>query len=282
MLPAHGRYDFSPIDARPHYAWPEGRTLAFYIGINIEHYAFLSGGGMDPHNRGAGPTHRNYSWRDYGNRVGVWRIFDLLDALQLPATVLLNGSVAEHYPQIVARIAARGDEICGHGVTNSQTLRGVGESDEAEIIRETTRLIERHAGRRPLGWLGPGATSNAVTPDLLKENGYRYVLDWPADDQPFWMRTRSGRKLLSVPYPLELNDVTALLHRHHSAREFADMVVNQFDQMLVQSEQRPLVYALALSPYVCGQPFRLLPWQKRLLLELFRLEPTGPSSRGAH
>ncbi len=255
MLPVHGRYDFSPIDERPHYAWPEGRTLAFYIAVNIEHYAFLRGGGMDPHNRGAGPTHRNYSWRDYGNRVGIWRIFNLLDALQLPATVMLNGLVAEHYPQIMARLAARQDEICGHGVTNSQTLRDVAENDEVGIIRETTRLIEQHTGSRPQGWLGPGATSNAITPDLLKENGYRYVLDWPADDQPFWMSTRAG-PILSVPYPMEMNDAGAQVLRDHTGRELCDMIVDQFEEMLEQSERQPLVFSLALHGFIVGQPHR--------------------------
>jgi hypothetical protein len=255
MLPDHDRYDFYPIDERPPYAWPEGKSLAFYIGVNIEHYAFLTGGGMDPHNRGGGPTHRNFSWRDYGNRVGVWRIFDLLDESRLPATVLLNSLVAEHYPAIVRRIALRGDEILGHGVTNSQTLRNLSEEDEAEIIRNTTEVIERLTGVRPRGWLGPGATSNAVTPDLLKEHGYTHLLDWPADDQPFWMRTRAG-PILSVPYPMELNDAGAQALRDHTGREFCAMVVDQFEEMMELSTRQPLVFALALHGYIVGQPHR--------------------------
>jgi hypothetical protein len=119
-----------------------------------------------------------------------------------------------------------------------------------------TDAITKHAGKPPAGWLGPGFGETRVTVDLLKEAGYAYVLDWPADDQPFWMKTRAG-PLLSVPYPLELNDVTALLHRRHSAREFGDMIVNQFEVMLAQSEKQSLVFALGLHAYVAGQPFRL-------------------------
>lgn len=263
MLPNHNRYDFTPIDERAPYAWPDGKSLAFYIGINIEHYAFLTGGGMDPHNRGGGPTHRNFSWRDYGNRVGVWRIFDLLDEWRLPATVLLNSLAAEHYPAILRRIALRGDEILGHGVTNSQTLRNLSEEDEARIIRETTEGIEKQTGVRPRGWLGPGATSNAVTPDLLKENGYTHVLDWPADDQPFWMRTRAG-PILSVPYPMELNDAGAQALRDHTGREFCDMIVDQFEEMLELSARQPLVFALALHGYIVGQPHRMRNFRRAL------------------
>lgn len=256
MSSDHNKYDFVPISERPRYSWPDGKTLAFYIGVNIEHYAFLTGGGMDPHNRGGGPTHRNYSWRDYGNRVGIWRIFDFLDELRLPATILLNGMVAQRYPAIMRRIAQRGDEILGHGITNSQTSRNLSEQEEALLIKETTETIEKSTGVRPRGWLGPGAVSNAITPDILKECGYSYVLDWPADDQPFWMRTRAG-KILSVPYPMELNDAGAQALRDHTGREFGDMIVDQFEEMMELSSKQPLVFALALHGFIVGQPHRM-------------------------
>jgi len=262
-LPHHDRYDFSAIESRPIYDWPGGKRLAFYIALNIEHFAFGSGIGMDPTNRSGPQTQRNYAWRDYGNRVGIWRLFRMLDELQLPATVLLNSEVCEHYPPIVARIKQRGDDVIGHGRTNAEALRGLWESDEARLIGDATETIGRHFGRRPTGWMGPAASESAVTPDLLREAGYTHLLEWPHDDQPLWMRTRAG-PLLSVPYPLELNDAGNQVARDHSGREFADMIVDQFEQLLEECTARPLVFALSLHGFIVGQPMRYRPLRRAI------------------
>jgi allantoinase len=255
-LPAHTRYDYSPIEKRRDYAWPGGKRLAFYVAINIEHFAFRAGRGADPSTRGAPQTTRNYAWRDYGVRVGVFRLFRLLDQLHLPATILLNSLVCEHYPEIIERIKARGDDVVGHGRTNAEELDGLWEADEARIIAETTETIARAVGVRPTGWMGPGAVESNVTPDLLKEAGYTHNLDWPVDDQPIWMRTRAG-PLLSVPYPMELNDMGANVNRFHTGRDFADMITDQFDEMVEQSAEQPLVMPVSLHGFIVGQPFRL-------------------------
>ncbi len=156
-LPSHGRYDHSAIVNRPNYSWPERKRLAFYIALNIEHFAFGVGIGMDPTNRGGPPTTRNFAWRDYGNRVGNWRLFSILDELKLPATILLNSSVCYHYPDIVQKIRQRGDDVLGHGRTNAELLTPMWEQDEARAIAEVTEVIEKHIGVRPTGWMGPGA-----------------------------------------------------------------------------------------------------------------------------
>ena len=262
-LPGHGRYEFVPITRRRHYGWPGGKRLAFYIALNIEHFAFGAGLGMDPHNRGGPQTSRNWAWRDYGNRVGNWRLFEILDELRLPATILLNSSVCTEYPDIVEKIRARGDDVCGHGRTNAELLKPMWEHDEARVIAECTEVIEKYVGVRPTGWMGPGANESNVTPDLLKEAGYTYLLDWPVDDQPIWMQTRSG-PLLSVPYPMELNDAGTLAWRDHTGREFADMIVDQFEELLEQSERQPLVFSLSLHGFIVGQPFRLRPLRQAI------------------
>jgi peptidoglycan/xylan/chitin deacetylase (PgdA/CDA1 family) len=213
---------------------------------------------MDPSNRSGQQTSRNYAWRDYGNRVGNWRLFEMLDELKLPATILLNSSVCYHYPEIVEKIKARGDDVLGHGRTNAEVLRPMWEADEARAIEECTAVIQKYIGVRPTGWMGPAALESGITPDLLKEAGYTHLLDWPVDDQPIWMHTRAG-PLLSVPYPMELNDAGAQVHRDHTGREFADMIVDQFDELLEQSERQPLVFALSLHGFIVGQPFRLRP-----------------------
>jgi peptidoglycan/xylan/chitin deacetylase (PgdA/CDA1 family) len=256
-LPGHNRYTYSPIIKRPDYNWPGGKRLAFYIALNIEHFAFGTGRGMDP-TRSGEQTTRNFAWRDYGNRVGNWRFFEFLDAFELPATILLNSMVCYQYPEIVEKIRQRGDDVMGHGRTNAEVLRGMWEHDEQRAIAEATEVLEKHVGVRPTGWMGSGALESNVTPDLLKEAGYTHLLDWPVDDQPIWMNTRSG-PLLSVPYPMELNDAGSQAHRDHTGREFGEMIIDQFEELLAASTRQPLVCGLALHGFISGQPFRLRP-----------------------
>ena len=256
QLPDHHRYPFSAIGGRPDYNWPGGKRLAFYIAISVEHFAFGAGLGEDISTPGAAQTQRNFGWRDYGQRVGLWRLIKMLDEFKLPLAYAMNGLLYRYRPELVSRLHARGDEIIAHGRTSSEVQNDMWEHDEAHLIREVTRAISAQAGKPPSGWLGPGFAETRTTVDLVKEAGYLYLLDWPADDQPFWMTTRAG-PILSVPYPVELNDVTAILQRRHSAREFADMIVNQFEVMIEQSAKQPLVFALGLHAYVLGQPFRL-------------------------
>ena len=155
-LPSHSRYAYSPIVKRPDYSWPGGKRLAFYIAINIEHFAF--GAGWAPiRSAAARKTTRNYAWRDYGKRIGAWRLFDMLDQLKLPATILLNSSVCDHYPDIIEKIRARGDDVVGHGRTTAEVHRSMWEHDEARVIAEMTEVIAKHIGMRPTGWMGPGA-----------------------------------------------------------------------------------------------------------------------------
>ena len=148
-------------------------------------------------------------------------------------------------------------------VLPAELLKPLWEDDEARVIAEVTEVIEKHVGTRPTGWMGPGALESNVTPDLLKEAGYTHLLDWPFDDQPIWMRTRAG-PLLSVPYPMELNDAGTLVWRDHTARQFAEMIVDQFEEMLEASERQPLVFALSLHGFIVGQPFRLRPLRQAI------------------
>lgn len=253
----HGRYDYSPIIERPDFNWPDGKRLAFYLALNVENFSFGGALGHTPTSLGPPPDPRNYAWRDYGLRVGIWRIFDLADKLGLPMVHLVNSSIYENYPQIIARIKARGDEVVGHGRTNSERQADLNEAGEAELIREATDTLTKGNGVSPGGWMGPWISESAATPDLLKEAGYSYLLDWPADDQPFWMRTRSG-PILSVPYPIEINDSPTMLSRMQSASDFRQMIVDQFEAMLRFSEQRPLVCGVSLHTFVVGQPFRFI------------------------
>jgi allantoinase len=252
----HNRYDYSPIIERKPYSWPNGKRLAFYVALNVEDFSFGEGLGHTPTALGPPPDPRNYAWRDYGLRVGIWRIFDLMQKFDLPLCHLLNAAVCDRCPQIVERIRKRSDEVIGHGHTNSERQSEMDEPTESAMIRSTTEKLTMHFGRRPLGWMGPWIAETRSTPDLLKEAGYEFVMDWPADDQPFWMKTRSGR-LLSVPYPIEINDSPTMLSRAQPATDFRQMIIDQFETVLEQSREHPLVFGISLHTFVAGQPFRL-------------------------
>ncbi|MEW9922055.1 polysaccharide deacetylase family protein [Marimonas sp. MJW-29] len=255
-LPSHDRYDYSPIAARPGFRWPQGKGLAVYLGLNLEHFAFGEGLGAELAPGGPQPDVLNYAWRDYGNRVGAWRVMDMLDALSLPATVLMNSAMYDYAPALLEAHRARGDEIAGHGRTNSERQSTLSETEEAALIADATARIARAEGRPPAGWLSPWIAESHVTPDLLQEAGYRYTLNWCMDDQPVWMRTRRGH-LLSVPYPQEVNDIPAVVARKETASGFAMLITDTFDEMLEQSTAQPLVMGIALHPYIVGQPARL-------------------------
>lgn len=255
-LSTHGRYDYSPIVGRPDYTWPGGRRLAVYIAVNLEHFSFGEGLGAELAPGGPQPDVLNFAWRDYGNRVGAWRLLEIADRFELPLSVLLNSAMYDYAPELVAAHRARGDEIVGHGVTNAVRQGILPEVEERALIVEATETIARHEGRSPRGWLGPWISESRVTPDLLQEAGYSYLLDWCMDDQPVWMRTRSGR-ILSIPYPQELNDIPMIVGRKIEGRMFADMIVDTLDEMLHQSARQPLVMGIALHPYIVGQPHRL-------------------------
>lgn len=252
-ITGHGRYPYSPITERQPYDWPDGKRLALYIGLNLEWFSFGEGLGAELAPGGPPPDVLNYAWRDYGNRVGVCRLAELFGELKLPISLLVNAAMVEHAPQAIA--AFPGAEIVGHGRSNSERQGTLSEQDERKLIAETTAVLEKHFGQRPRGWLGPWISQSPLTPDLLQEAGYTYLLDWCHDDQPVWMKTHQGR-ILSVPYPQEINDIPQIVARKREGAEFADMIVDAFDVMLDECAKRPLVMGIALHPYIVGQPHR--------------------------
>ncbi|WP_046868469.1 polysaccharide deacetylase family protein [Microvirga massiliensis] len=281
LLRAHGRYRYSGIRNRPVYDWPNGKRLAVYIGLNLEHFAFGEGLGAELCPGGPQPDVLNYAWRDYGNRVGVWRLLDLFDALELPVSVLVNSSIYGYCPEVMEAFRTRGDEVVGHGRTNAERQGVLDEASERALIAETTQTIAAFEGAAPAGWLGPWISQSQITPDLLAEAGYRYLLDWCMDDQPIWFSTRNGGRILSVPYPQELNDIPAIVGRKNSADQFADIIVQNFDEMLEQAETGPLVMGIALHPYLVGQPYRLRHLRRALSHIVARRSEIWPTTAGA-
>lgn len=262
-LPTHGRFPYSGINDRPDFTWPDGKRLAVYVALCVEHFSYGSGLGLAYSPGLSHPNSYNWGWREYGNRVGGWRLIDLFDEYQLPLSVLLNTACYDHCPELVAAHRARGDEIVGHGRTNSEHQNGLSEDAERALIGDVTEAIRQHERRAPGGWMSPGAHPSLVTEDLLAEAGYRYTLDWPIDDQPVWMRTRNG-PLLSLPYPHEVNDVPMVVLHDGTATAFADMAIDNFDEMLRQSAKQPLVYGITIHTFIVGQPFRLKQFRRVL------------------
>ena len=265
LLRSHGRFAYTPITRRARFEWPGGKRLAVYVALNLEVYAF--GEGMleeiAPPGPGPAPDVMNWSWLEYGNRVGAWRLRKTFADLGLPCTLLVNSEVYSHCPELPRAFQADGHEVAAHGRTNSELQGNLPEAEEAALIAKVTRDIEAGAGKRPLGWLGPWISESSVTPDLLHEAGYDYVLDWCCDDQPFWLKTRRGR-LLGVPYPQELNDSNTVIGRRVNADDFAAMIVDNFEEMLEQSAEQPLVMGISLHAHCAGQPFRLRHFRRAL------------------
>jgi allantoinase len=264
MLPSHDRFPYSPITERLPLHWPDDRRLAVYVAVAIEHFSYDAGGlGLSyspglPH-----PNTYNWGWREYGNRVGGWRLLDLLGQHQIVPTVLLNSSCYEHCPQLIDAYRAAGAELVGHGRTNSEHPNELDEDAERAMVQEVFDTISSHQGTPPKGWMSPGANPSRVTEDLLAECGFHYTLDWPIDDRPTWLATRSG-PLLCVPYPHEVNDVPAIALHHMSAAGFADMVIDTLDEMLEQSADQPLVCGIVIHSFIVGQPYRLRQFRRAI------------------
>ncbi len=259
-LPTHGRFDYSAIHRGTNYRWPNGAGLAVYLGFNIEHFAFGEGLGAAIGPASPQPDVLNYSWREYGNRVGAWRCLELFDALGLPAAALINTALYDHCPELVAACVARGDELVGHGHSNAERQGALDEASERALLHMCRERMQKESGQSPAGWLSPWISESLVTPDLLAETGYGYTLNWCHDDQPLPMRTRSGKPLWAVPYPQELNDIPMIIARQMDGKDFAQMIIDQLDEMLDQSRapgSAPLVMGIALHPYIVGQPYRL-------------------------
>jgi allantoinase len=263
-LRIHGRYDFDPLHSRPAGCWPGGARLAFYVALNLEQYSFGDGLVEDLVAPLGQPDVMNYSWRDWGNRVGAWRLLTMFRELGFAPSLLVNTALYETAPGLIEAFRDLGSAIVSHGRTNAEAQAELDEAAETALILEARDTIAQHEGRPPRGWLGPWISETELTPDLLQEAGFDYVLDWAMDDQPVWLRTRGGR-ILSVPYPQELNDANAVVLRRDTGREFAAMIVDQCDELLEHGGSQPLVMGVALHAHVSGQPFRLRPLRQALL-----------------
>jgi allantoinase len=249
-------YDFSMLPRRPHLQLPNGARMAFWVGVAVEHY-FIDRPGMSitPGSASFVPDPLNAGWRDYGLRVGIWRMSDIFQQHGVPMTALLNSDVCKHYPDVIAEGVRRKWEWVAHGHNNNLIHQGVSVDEERKLLQEMHATIRGATGSDPKGWIGPYLSETFETPNLLAELGYNHILDWCADDQPFPMNVKTG-KMVSVPYSIEINDATLFLGRNLAGRDFEDLIVDQFETLYAESANSARVMALGLHPFITGQPFR--------------------------
>lgn len=249
-------YAYRPLPARPAGTWPGGAHLAVVVCVGVESYRFGDGRTEDVLADVPSPDVVNTAWRDYGNRVGAFRLFDLLGRLGIPPTVLLNTDVYDEAPDVLAAARAVGAEIVGHGRSNSDSLAGLSPGDERAYLTAVADRIRDEEGAAPGGWSSPWLSHTPNTLPLLAESGYQYLLDLRLDDQPVWLRTETGR-LLAIPYAAELNDSSTMIGRSVSARDFADMIDDEFTVLSAAASNTPLVMSVVLHSFISGVPFRL-------------------------
>ncbi len=250
------RYVYSAITQRPTFRWPNGERLAVWVCYNVEHFKI----DIPSTSQSEGLAHLkpdviNYAWRDYGLRVGIWRLFEIMERVGIKGSATLNGEVCIHETPVVEEMTRLGWCILGHGMTNSQRLTDLPEAEEREVICNTLNIIERTTGQRPIGWLGPALAESYATPELLVEAGVKYVCDWVCDEQPFPIEVENG-KLASVPYSQQINDIGMILSSKRSDQEFYQQICDQFDVLYQEGARIPRTMAISLHTFLSGVPHR--------------------------
>ncbi len=256
----HRHYDWSAIPTRPRLEWPGGARVALCVIVNLEHLEWRPPeGSFHPaylYDRPL-PDYRNHSHREYGHRVGVFRVLDALEKAGVPATVAMDAFTARNYPYLVGHCLGRGCEIIGHGVSLSRVISSrMSEEEERECVRESVEAIARATGSATRGWLGPEYGESHRTPGLLAEAGIRYVCDWANDEQPYPMNTPQGR-LCALPVMLDLDDAFAMKERGFPVNEYAEMLKDGFDGVYADAAESGRLLTLNLHPWLTGQPFRI-------------------------
>ena len=250
-------YSYWPIIERPRLEWPDGKRIAFYLGLNIEHYEIdKPSTSIFANTASLAPDPLNYGWRDYGPRVGLWRMMEVMDKHGVRGSVLLNSDVCTRYPQIISEGNKRGWVWLAHGKNNAIFEAGMSLEEERAYLTDVVSTIRQHTGQQPQGWLGPALTETFNTPDILAELGLTYILDWCNDDQPYPVNVKSGR-MISVPYSIEVNDIPLFVGKSLSGEDFYRTLVDQFEGLYEAAGTSGLVMALAVHPFVIGLPFRL-------------------------
>ena len=257
-----GLYDYWPYRNRPKIVWPGGKQLALWVAPNIEFYELAPP--VNPSRKAwprPVPDVAGYSYRDYGNRVGHWRLMALMDKYGLRGSISLSVALVDHHPEIIKACAARDWEFFSHGIYNTRYCYGMDEAQERAVIEDSIETVEKATGQRIAGWLAPALTHTERTMDLLAEYGLRYTCDLFHDDQPTPVNTRSGR-LVSVPYSLEMNDSIIFINQNSTPRRYVEILKANFDRLYAEGAESGTVMCIPLHAFLIGQPYRLEPFEE--------------------
>jgi peptidoglycan/xylan/chitin deacetylase (PgdA/CDA1 family) len=257
----HDRYDWSMLPRRKPVAWPGGARIALWVvpalewfPLNMAGQPFKPPGAMQT----AYPDLRHYTLRDYGNRVGIFRIMQALGRHAIPATVAVNAAVALRYPSLIERCKALGWEFIANGLDMDHLHHGgLDPAEEKRWIEQSLEILRRATAAPVRGWLSPAKSESFQTLDLLGQAGIDYVCDWVNDDMPYAMRTAAG-PLVAMPHPIDIDDYTILVNNHHTEDDFRDQLIDHFDVLYRESaHEGGRVMAISLHPWVIGQPYRI-------------------------
>ena len=255
----HDRYDWSMLTDRKDVNWPNGKKLALWVNVSLQFFPLdqkgvpvkPQGGMIMPY-----PDLRHYSLRDYGNRVGIYRLLKAFDKYGVKSTYAVNAELAKRVPYLMAALKERGVEMLGHG-WNMDTIHHNNMEDEAGIISESLEVLSRYSSQEITGWLSPGRFESDKTPEYLADAGIKYFCDWVNDDMPYNFRTDNG-PLLAMPLSKELEDQFVLLSNLHSESSYGDQIKDAADMLITEAyEQGGRMLALSLHPWMMGQPHRI-------------------------
>ncbi|MBM3487271.1 MAG: polysaccharide deacetylase [Alphaproteobacteria bacterium] len=249
----YGPFPYTPINRRPRLQWPNGARVALWVIPNIEIFALDE---PVPGGIGKAPDVINWVPRDYGARVGIFRMMEVMARHGVRGTVALNSHVCDGYPAIIEDGLKLGWEFMGHNETNTRYLNQLPPEEERALIQRTVERIGKATGARPRGWLSSGLTQSWNTLDFLIEAGIEYCADFCNDDQPFTM-TVGGKTICAIPYSTEINDIPQILRGGHTADAFCDMICRQFDCLYREGADNARVMAICLHPFIIGMPHRI-------------------------
>lgn len=258
-------YDYLPSIDRPKIHWPGAARVAVWVAPNIEHYEY-----DPPANpvRTAMPRPApDLNWltlRDYGNRAGVWRMMEVMDRYAVKGSVSLNVGVCDHYPEIIEACVERGWELFSHGVYNTRYLHGMDAAQQRALIQDAKDTIYKASGQPLTGWLSPALSNNPDTMELLSEADVLYTADLMHDDQPLPVKLNTGKKFISLPYSLEINDYTCLVLKRMMPRRYTEAIRDQFDQLYEEGADNPQVMCIPLHPWLIGLPHRVREFDETL------------------
>ena len=251
------RAAYSAIVDRPPLRLPEGVRLVIWPIVNLEVWEIERAMARQVLPPPTGitqlPDVPNWSWHEYGMRVGVWRFFQAFDRFAIAPTLSINAKVTETYERVARAALERGWEFMGHSYVQ-MPIHAV--RDQRALIEQSLDTLEKFTGKRPVGWLGPGLTQTYDTPDLLAAAGVQYIGEWVYDDEPTEIHTRHG-PLVTLPYTVELNDIPMMIVQHHSAEEFLTRARDQFERLYVEGAERAKILSFAIHPYITGVPYRI-------------------------